>query len=92
MPVIKVTQVINAHELKEITTLKVVDKFERFRRIFRADVDKAEPLQVWIDEMSEDGNDLIGDPIAITASQGLFLLKDFYKRPKKEWSKIKENN
>lgn len=88
MAVIKLTQVLNSHELNEIITLRVNEEFERFKRIFPNQAD--EELQVWIDLMSDDGYDIIDDPIAITASQAQWLLRDFYRRPKKEWVKIKQ--
>lgn len=92
MPVIQLTQVKNKHELKDITTLIVDFEFERINRIFPVKADRDEPLQVWIDRMSDNGYDLVGDPIAITASQAQWFLKEYCRRPKSEWSKVIQAN
>ena len=90
MTVVKVTQEISKTELKEIATFTVEHGFERLHRIFNVPIKAGEEYPVLLDEMSSDGQDLIGDPIIISASNALWLLRDFYSAPKKDWSKIKE--
>ena len=97
MTVIKITHiqytaVLNQHELKEIATLTVDHKFERLRRVFNVPMKDDEEYPVWIDLMADNGYDLLDEQITISASNALWLLRDFYSAPKKYWSKIKEAN
>ena len=87
MAVIQITQVVDEHTLKEIVKLKT-DAWEQLHRIFPVQVSKDEPLQVLVDLMDDSGQDLIADPLCISASQALWLLQGFFSRPKTEWSKI----
>jgi hypothetical protein len=92
MTVIQVTQVMNEYKLKEIAKVTMSDGFERLRRVFPTSMPVGEKRPVWIDLMSEDGQDLLDEQITISASQAKFLLKDFFKLPKKIWSKVKLEN
>ena len=91
MSVIKITQVIDDSNLNEIVTLETDnDIWERLHRIFPNHNNQTESLQVWVDLLSDDGADIIDDPVSMSASQGRWFLKDFCHRPKKEWVKIKQ--
>jgi hypothetical protein len=89
MPIIKLTQVIDQHTLKEIGDFEMKDKWERLQRIFALQTKPDEKYAVWIDLMSDNGQDLTDKQIAISASQAVWLLRDFFKQPKKIWSKVK---
>ena len=91
MSVIQFTQVVDKHTLKEIVKLKTpANMWDRLKRIFTEQASEDEPLQVWIDLLDDDGQDILGDPIRIMASKAVWLLRDFFSRPKTEWGKIQQ--
>ncbi|MFA5379393.1 MAG: hypothetical protein WC455_26790 [Dehalococcoidia bacterium] len=86
--ILQFTQVKNEHELKDIGKLETTEDYERITRVVKPLPQSSAKYSVWIDRMSEDGSSLLGDPITVSPDQALYLLKDFFKMPKKMYGRL----
>lgn len=84
----------DGQEAVEIVKLHLMDSWERLERVLFLEAndaqEKTRPYQVWVEEITAEGDfPEVERSLAISASDGHWLLADFFGEPKSIWGKLK---